>query len=721
MAFARRCGRIVCVSVLWLCVAQAAPLSAQQQEPAQLWEDFLHYVMVARPDLASAAGTVLLETPDDGVLLDTVEASDRKDYVAILDRAEGMETVKQVAEQLRHRITKARIDRSREPQRIKAAIRQLGEGRRAYLNSVQRLRAAGQYAASHMLKTLLDRKQGKLHPFVMSATVAIGRPMVYPFSEAIDELEPVAMGQVAQVLGEIGYPTALPYLQRVRETEGIDQTAAGIVDAAFQAIVARVGEHGELGAGELFYLLGANQYDAATAKEPLQLVGFDRAENKGVVWEYTERTGLVAVPVPASIYGDVLAMRSARSALVLAPGMDSALSLWAMANLRRENSLGDQKDPSYPGSAPVASFFARLVGPDRLNDVLGRALADQDAELALDAIVALREVAQTQILANAAPLIDALTYPDRRVRYMAAFALAAARPNETFGGSYRVVPVLSQAVRQTDIRQALVVAPIQDDLNALQATLRDLDFRTIGDRTLADLSERLLAAPGVDLIVVEAPANVVKSIYSQTATDYKLAAVPILALTTPVDQIALRAEFHDDRRLFLALTEDDPDELEAAVERARRSAVGAEIGGEEATAFALTALRLLRDVALGDPAIYNVVDAQPAMTLALDDDREAVATATATVLAMINDPQAQQAIASVALDANRSDSLRLATLGSLADSATSHGNLLTDAQIENLQEKVNTSEGDEAVAAARAFGALTPSTPQAVEHILRHE
>lgn len=715
----RVCFAIVCLSLLMTWVS---PVLGQARSPEKLWDDFNHYVLIARPELAHAAGQALLNQVNDDQLLDIVEASDFADWLdRVKVRADGMPTVAETAAELARRIQAARIARARDVQRIKDDIERLGRGLQARMLATERLRAAGQYAAPHLLEALLDPKRANLHPHILTAMVSIGRPMVYPLSEALPKLEPVPMGQIAQVLAEIGYPMSLPYLKLVLEDTSVDPTARRAVQAAHDQIVRVAGRGQDLNAAETFFLLGLSQYEYGTSGQ--EIVGYDPAEKKGIVWEYSLQAGLVPIPVPGQVYGDVLAMRSARKALTLDPGMDRALSLWVMANLRRENRLDGERDPSYPSEFQPAAYYALLAGPIRLHEVLSRALADGDSELALDAIAALDQTAGTEALLNLEgtiqPLLQALSFPDRRVRFEAAFALTRARPKEAFPGSYQVVPVLAEAVRQTEQHHAVIISPNQETLNKLQAMVSSLGYDTIAGQSLLAVNDQIRVAPGIDLVLVQAGADEVMAVFNRAAADFKLASIPIVAVTSPAQQFELTARMPNERRLVLVSADADENTMRAALENARNSFAGPQMTSAQASDYAVKALALLRDVALVSGDVYKVTDAQPALMLALNDARDDVVTGAAAVLAMIDNAKAQAAIARLALDTTRSVEIRRAALVSLAESATSFGSSLDERTVRQLQELVANSRGPLAVDAAKAFGALAPATRNAVQLITR--
>ena len=698
-----------------------AAMAADQPDSAALWADFNHYVHVARPDLADAAGTALLTKIDKQALLDVVEASDYKDYDQALQRATRIAVLKETAGTLTQWIQSARIERSREPKRILDDIQRLALGKRANHNATQRLKAAGQYAAPYLLATLLDENQQKLHSLVLSAMVAVGRPMVYPLSVAMPQLEPVPLGQVATVLNEIGYPEPLPYLKQVQEDNRVNPMTLSIVQSAHDQLVKASTATPYMNAAELYFELGKRQYLAGS--KGVKLPGYDEAMNNGLVWEYDREAGLVAVAVPGAVYSDVLAMRSSQQALRLDPRKDAALSLWLMANLRRENRMPKGvRDKSYPSTMQPPAFYLEMAGPLRQHDVLDRALNDRDVDLALDAISALATTAGTEALINregtVQPLLRALAYPDRRVRFNAAFAMTNTQPRFSFPGSELVVPVLAEAVRQSATRHAMVLTPDPETLNRLIATVTELGYQPIGALSIDEVSTQVNTNPGVDLIVVQGNAIGVESVYRQTAIDYRLAAVPMLALVQPVEKNELIQRINDKQRLFFALPSSDTPTLKAAFEEASQANFGAVIDADESFRFAITSLTLLRATATSNNAIFNVSDALPTLTRALYDPRTEVAVRAGSVLSLINDARAQQAITDAALHVTRPTASRVALLESLSESARFYGNHLSDLSLGKLRELVKTSRGDLVTAGAQAHGALTLPTSDVVQQII---
>ncbi len=712
---------VVLVAATLLAPALPATGQAGQADPADLWADFGHYIRIGSPQRAADAATVLVNDTDPGSLLDAVEASRFTDTASLFRRAQGMEGVADLAGQLESKIQEARLGRSREESRIADDIESLVKGQRAYLNATQRLTAAGQFAAPQMLSVLTTEDRDGLHAAVRRAMIDIGRPVVAPLAIALPKLGAVAQGQVAEVLGSIGYPQAAPALAAVVENPDTDPTARDRAREALDRIVRNSRLDGGLSAAQRYLRLGESQYATATT-DPTALDGYDSANDTGIVWVYdpqltvTGEPGLTPLPVPGVVLGDVLAMKSAETALGLNRNLDPALSLFIAANLRRENRLPDgETDPSYAADRQEPSYYAMVAGPQRLNDVLQRALDANDAALALDAIDAISRTAGTDAVQ---PLTRGLTYSDRLVRYRAAQALAFAEPTRTFDAAYRVVPVLANSIRQAGSSYATVLSPDQDTRNTLNDAASSLGYQPLAAGSVAEAANLLRNAPGVDLVIVGGEPRDLRDAISAATANPQLANAPIIALTRAENRATLADEFSGNPRITVVAA--DPaapgDALNTAVEEARQRYSGATLTDEEATALALRSLELLEQIAMNDNSVFNAADALPALVEATGDERPEVAMAAGDVLARLDNPDAQSQLADAALDAV--GDVQIALLVDLAESANTFGNRISPDQGNRLTELVKTSRGDLAVAAAQAHGALTLPTSNAVDLIL---
>ena len=717
MSHSRRWLRSLVAATALFATLTTGSAQNQDRSPQQLWNDFNHYVLIARPDLAASSGRALLQQTDPGELLDVVEAGDYEKYEQTLDQAGDMDGVGDVAGELGSAINRARLERARDPERIRADIERLAEGQQAYANAITRLRAAGQAAVPAMLQTLTDDNRQRLQPYVTTALVAMGRPVVYPLSVALPKVDPPTQQRLARILARIGYPMPLPFLQQVIQDESTDPEVRRTLETAFQRLAQSVASGLDDDASVLYLRLGQDQYAAQTRGGVP--AGYETHEGRGLVWRYNRLAGLVSIEVPEAIFGDVLAMQSARFALDLNRRHTDALRLWLMANLRRNIHLPDGAvDPTYGNDFRPPSFYALLAGPEQLLAILGRALTDTDAPLALAALEGLDATAATEALitdaAAAGPMLRGMTYPDTAVRFEAAAVMADARPESTYEGADLVVPALAEAVRVGGAKYALVLADSRDRAGALASALEDLGFDVIGGTSLGEIRDRAEFRPGVDLMLVEASVDTVSGVLAQTRGDYRLGATPVLAAVSESDRVLLEERAEGQPRLSVVGDEPDTQALTDAVDAALAEVQGEALTDEQARAKALRALGLLRDIGVGS-SVYDLTLAEPALLRAVTDDRGEVAAAAAGVVAMLPSDAAQRALAEAAFDA--SGDRRVTLLNALADSATRFGNRLDAGQVEQLDAIIENADDRTAIAAARAHGALALPTQNAVEQV----
>ena len=202
--------------------------------------------------------------------------------------------------------------------------------------------------------------------------------------------------------------------------------------------------------------------------------------------------------------------------------------------------------------------------------------------------------------------------------------------------------------------------------------------------------------------------------------DYRLSTAPVV-VTTPADHIAMTqidlAGLPGTKVIDVAA---DDKAFAAAVATLRAEGSSTPVDQTAATNYALTAIKSLGMLAVDKASIYKVTEALGALTDALRDKRSEVVVAAAGVLGQLGSPDAQKAIAVVALADNPDNAVRIALFNALAESAKHTGDVLDATSIAQLI-KVLTTETDPAVrnAAATALGALNVPSNQAAPLILQ--
>ena len=134
----------------------AAPV-VQDAYRTRMVDDFLHYVLIAKPDLAEAAGRKLFDSGvTDAELADIVREGQLEGKVErALSRGRGMADVGPMVMRFETSLEQGRMDLARDQDRIREAIEMLDGPLRGQLMARNRLVEAGEYAVPQLLQTLI--------------------------------------------------------------------------------------------------------------------------------------------------------------------------------------------------------------------------------------------------------------------------------------------------------------------------------------------------------------------------------------------------------------------------------------------------------------------------------------------------------------------------------------------------------------------------------------
>jgi hypothetical protein len=692
---------------------------APNATPAELLEDFVHYTLIAKPDLAAASAQRLLEAvrvnAELTVLLDESDdpqLTKRFDDAAL--RAQGIPELEPIASELAHRMEQGRHELARDLKRIDEAMAMLRGTRREVLLGEKRILSAGEYAVPSLLKAITSSADAGTKRAAEDMLRQIGAAAVVPLSEAIFSLDGLTQRIVCDILGGIGAGAApaAPFLKELSDGAAVDGPARDAASRAFRQIGAT-----EAAPATLYSAL-ARRYLA----QPDGLVPHPY-ETHNNVWTHNPFRGLEATSVPTPIYNEVMAMRRAMRALQLdAPANAAAVTTFVAANLKRENELpAGAADPFFGDARYSPGFYATVYGTQTCLDVLGIALDMSDTLLVRDAIRALSQTTGGANLfargGSRQPLVEALGYPDRRVQYDAALTLARALPQQTFASDTAVVPLLASAVRTGSQSFAIVLAIDPEDRRVLAGELEKLRFHIIGTGSYAaELRSAIIESPGVDLVLIRADsADEARAAVDSARAQPKAAVAPILILAAALDVPGLAREFHGDPRIRIARDAIGPEARTQAIEAVMHSASGGRMTEAESESYAIAALEALHDVAISGSPAYRIADAEPALVDALDVRTGGTRLRVADILARIDSDRAQRRLFDAALAATGDEQLDL--LDRVADAVRRYGDRAEERHLEALQAMVRDSEGELADAAARVHGALNLAGAAAVELI----
>ena len=700
----RRTPRLaVAALALSVLAGSAAPALAQADQDAQgLLDDFAHYIYIRNDDLAAAYAQALLDlglTPMEFVAVVEDDPRLRDRFLETTRRALVIDGVEPAAAALNQLYEDGQLERARDPEQVARNIQFLTGNPRARMLARERLTHASEYAVPQLLQVLMARADQVLESEVQRLLIEMGERAVMPLCAALPKTDDETQRRIAFILGQSQSRAALPYLYELNEDDDTARDTVRVVERAINQIDG--GPRAGVTSAGLFLDLAESYY-----REQVSLTRF-RGESHQLVWEYDPGFGLFPTPVRTEVYHEAMAMALAERALDRGADPESASGVWLAANFSREiDTPAEYDNPVYAADRRGATYFAVAAGPSLVEGVLERALRDRDTPLVRRAISALSQTAGGGGNWGASPLVEALSYPDRRVQYEAALAIAQARPAAGFSSADRVVPTLAAAIRDATERFALVIASDLENQQTLSDELRSMGYTVLSPAgTLNEASSTIAEASGVDLIVSQLSSGSTAALIQDARAETKLRVAPVLAVVAGVASNEIADRFAADPMVKVVRAGVSPSQLAAAAESLALEATGPAMTEADAESYAQQALSALRDLAVSNSAVLDVaVAARPLVNVF--DEGGPLSLVIADVLSRISVAEPQQALLDAAMDAEGYD--RIALLRLVSRSVRDHGAMLERRQVTRLVDLAGQADlpEDEAVAIAALVGAL---------------
>jgi hypothetical protein len=701
-------------------------------------DTYWHYAKIARWDLAADAGKQLLAStaaPEDFLkAFETVAEKKGDDIDSSLSKwkslpvpsdaeiaevpsekseQESIVDMRKVSSDIADRLNEGYATRRSNPDYIIATINEMSTGSRAYDNNLPRLAKSGELAVKVCVDILRNPDQRELNSTARRILRDLGRTALAPLYAATEMKDPDTLVDICSALGDIGYDSTVPYLSRLLH----DPSQADEVHIAARngLLHMGIGDPESIDTADQYYTLAEKFYYGTSSVKP-------SGDKTAYVWYWREDRGLTKLDVPTPAFGDVMAMRAAEYTLKIDPSRGHAVGLWLAANTKREADLPPgTTDPTHRGD-PDAHYYDVSSGVSYLNDALGRALHDRDAAVALKLTHAMQEIIGEDSIVGSEgePVIQALFFPHRLVRYEAAFALAEAMPTQPFSGSDRVAPLLVEAMNQTARPNILAVAPA-GKIDDIRDALKGLGYGAVTGTDPTQTANEADALPSIDVILVSEDSDV-GTMIALSKNNVRLQEAPVVVLTH-IDDSPYKVQSVNDPMLTAAVmpTKDAMQaQLKLAIDAAREHSGIAPLTDEEATRYSLRAADLLQNLALSHGQVINLGVVEPGLLAALNDVRPQIVIASGKVLSFLNSQSAQNALADKANDNATPTDVRVSLYESLAANARFFGNHLNSDQVDALEAVV--SDGKQAQvqdAAGEARGALNLPATQAEALIMK--
>ncbi len=669
-----------------------------------LLRDFIHFVKIARFDVAADLGRQLLDsglTPEEFVdLVDSSrELSRFEEAIAAGMRVPVLEPI---AAELDTAYRSGKLARARNPEEIARNIGLLTDGLRARQIGRSRLIAAGEYAMPQLLDAYLQKSDVALKAQVQRLLVDMGRQTIAPLVAALPGLDATRQEAVCEVLGLIPYKTSLPALidlYQNTDNEGVRK--------ACERSISRLGGNANADVASEYGAMADSYYS-----EPVELTSFPGEEYQ-IVWDFNPGLGLVMAPVVTEVFHEAMAMRYAEKSLAIEVNSPETLALWIASNYSREfDTPAGYINPLYGDDRRDAEYFGIAAGPDITQLVLRRGLDSRDTPLVRSAIAALAETAGPRSLWGQAvdgryPLLESLGYQNRRVQFEAALALGSAQPLETFQGAERVIPLLASAVRDASARYAVVLTGSdRESYDQYSSLLENAGFTVLppSEGGLDGLDASIAQSPSIDLIVTSLGYDDTLLTIEMARADQKMHVSPVLALMLTDDVEPLRRQYLRDQTVAVRRVEISNDNVERSVELLLMAASGGPIGEDEAAQYASRSIDVLRDLAISNNRVLNVLDASTILIDVLEDVEGLTMLDVAQILSYVDRPAAQVSIMDRAMDT--SGTQRLELLAMVGDSGKRFGNHLSSRQVRALISFAGDADDELATTAVGAMGAL---------------
>ena len=386
------------------------------------WNDYLHYTTIGRFDLAKGYAQAVLQSNPDPVELLGISKKNPKGYdflMKVKEIAPDAELATLTGKVL-DIIEQGHFTRRSDPTIIVEEVKRLTGTERGWLIAIKRLRDAGEYAIPFMLDAIADPSRGEEFENVVRALPQVGRDGIRPLAASLQTKNVKLKSQTITALGEIKYPQSLAYLKYIFENDSSTELRelAGNSITKIDPAALRVP------AAQLFYQLAESYYYHAQSLSPAE----DAPTGNIWFWD-SQQQKLVREAVAKEYFYELMAMRTCEWALKADANFGPAIGLWIAAYFKAE-SAGVGKMPEYFGSShadPLAFVALGVI----------EALGTTAGEKSLLYRVGLEQ-----------PLVQALSFDNKMVRYSAAIAIAAAGPKESFVESKLVVANLAEAIGQ---------------------------------------------------------------------------------------------------------------------------------------------------------------------------------------------------------------------------------------------------------------------------------
>ncbi len=439
----------------------------------------------------------------------------------------------------------------------------------------------GQYVVPYCVKVLGDRQNDEVRVEIIVLLNRLGADAVMPVIQILESPDSFTRQNAATILGTIRDERAIPALKKLTEDQREDALVKGEAKIALQKIKGE--DASMLDSARVSYYNLAQQY----YYDDLSVI---YSNYKDWVYWYWSGNTLHHRIVERFEYNEILAEDACYDGLAIA-SLNNYEDLWTLltcvyfaqfnevqsaldvANELAEKGLfpTEKKDVLENRRKTLETAFVinYATGKRRLYKALTRSLKDKNVLVAASCINAIRDLEADGALLPEPPrpkrpgeeaaeeqietklgiaLVNALIYPEKRVRYAAAECLVSMNPKQTFLHSNKVIPNLIDALGEWKPRVILVIEPDEIIRNRTRGYLTELGYFPITEPNGIKGLGRARQFPTEDLIIIstELPDLKAYEIIDALRHDPRTKHTPVI-VTCPEDKLQNIESLYSDK------------------------------------------------------------------------------------------------------------------------------------------------------------------------------
>ncbi|MFH1226944.1 MAG: HEAT repeat domain-containing protein [Planctomycetota bacterium] len=447
--------------------------------------------------------------------------------------------------------------------------------------AINMLATIGQRSCPYLLDKLGDPDEN-IRTYAIQALEKINKEAVLPLIEALRSDSSLIRQNAAIVLGVLSDVRALAALKEVFENpKEIPQVKSYVAEALTR--ISGLNVMKMKAAKDYYYDLAEKYYYA----HPSVMVNF---YGEYLVWGWDRDNNKVTMrEIPDFVFNEDLAENACYAALSLDPSYEPIWPLLVCVYLARYNEAdsvlevareqmksGAMKEEDFNKlstdliDSKHGKFMASLVSKPYVYAALHRALRDNSSLVAVSCIELLKKLAEPNDLPLKSdssdkakfkmglPLIEALSFPDKRVKYAAAEAMLVINPDKPYAESEKVIPTINETIAEMVERVVLIIESDSETRNTLKKELTRLSCYVVETVNAEDGLANAKRFPSKDLIIINSKiANQVvfsveilgkkqnETVYDSLREDTRTKGVPIALVGNTSDIEAAQQIFQE--------------------------------------------------------------------------------------------------------------------------------------------------------------------------------